>query len=89
MKLIEVKPPYETGRVDSDENNDNVWNVELWNKWLESVDFYRADGSLDLISTHNLEARDGHRGVTISEIGSHMYTWYYNIIMGYKIEEEN
>lgn len=87
MKLIEVNPPYKTGQINCDEDNPNVWDVELWNKWLKSIDYYKTDWSRDLISTELLIAIYGHRGVRIRKHNESEYTWYYNIIMGYKIEE--
>lgn len=86
--LIEVPPPYDTESIDCDENNPNVDNIELWNEWLISIDYIQTNYDPDLHSTEKLEAKFGHRGVRIGEIGSHSYDWYYNIVMGYKIKKD-
>ena len=86
--LQEVPPPYDTEDVNCDENNPNVYNVELWNEWFRSIDYFSIDYSCDLVSSENKVAIEGHRGVRISEIGQSSYNWYYRIKMGYKIKTE-
>jgi hypothetical protein len=88
MKLKEVPPPYDAGREDSDADNPNIWDEELWNNWLQSIDYYATDWSQDLFSTKDVIASFGHRGVRIGKKYRTDATWYYNIYMGYKIEEE-
>jgi hypothetical protein len=87
LVLIEVPPPYDTKAVDCDENNPNVWNTEIWNDWLKSVDLYITNWSKTLFSAEDATASDGHRGVRIGLFYETEATWYYNIKMGYKIEE--
>ena len=84
--LTKVPPPYDTECVECDENNPNVWDIDLWNNWLRSIDYIQKNYNPDLHSTNNLVARHGHRGVRIGEMDSHSYDWYYKIVMGYKIK---
>lgn len=86
LVLLEVKPPYDTDAEDCDEHNPNVDNEELWNEWLKSVDYIKTDYSKDLLSTEDYGAKFGHRGVRIGKNGQSDYTWYYNIVMGYKVQ---
>lgn len=87
LVLIEVQPPYDTDAIDCDENNPNVWNVEFWEKWLESIDYVQYEWSSTLYGAKELEVTDGHRGVRIGEKHKITSSWYYNISMGYKIEK--
>jgi len=86
--LIEVPPPYDTEDVNCDKNNPNIRNVELWNEWLRSIDYFSTDYSLDLESTEEKVATYEHRGIQVQFIDTLSYTWYYNIKMGYKIKTE-
>lgn len=84
--LTKVPPPYDTECVECDENNPNVWDIDLWNNWLRSIDYLQTNYNPDIESTENLVACLGHRGVRIGEMEFQSYTWYYNIVMGYKIK---
>ena len=89
MELIEVKPPYNIDCFDSDYENPNIWDVKLWEQWLESIDYYKVSWTLDLISSEESEVTEGHRGVRIGKKHESCATWYYNVGMGYKIKDND
>lgn len=84
--LTKVPPPYDTECVECDENNPNVWDIDLWNNWLRSIDYLQTNYTPNLHSTENLVAKIGHRGIRIGKSSETNATWYYNIVMGYKIK---
>ena len=87
MKLQEIEPPFNKECIECDYKNDNSWDIEFWQKWIDSVDYIMFNYSKDLISTEDLKAKDGHRGVRIGLTNAHEYDWYYSVHLGYKIEE--
>lgn len=87
MELIEVKPPYNTHCIISDEDNPNVWDEKLWQDWIKSVDYIQFDYDKDLVSTEDLVVKLGHRGIRIGKVYEVDGSWYYNVSCGYKIKE--
>jgi hypothetical protein len=85
MELQEIAPPYNINCIDSDSQNPNTRDEELWNSWLRELDFIQLNYKKDLVSTEDLVAIWGHRGVRIGEVTSLEYDWYYNVVCGYKI----
>lgn len=84
MNLTEVKPPYDTEDITCDENNPNIYNVDFWCIWLQSVDYVLFSFSRTLYAAEDLEVTIGHRGVRIGEKSELTSSWYYEIKMGYK-----
>jgi len=84
LPMIEIPPPYERGRSDADERNDNVWNVPLWRDWLNSIDCFATDFDHDICKAVDYVVGEGHRGVLLQEKATGQHIWYYNIKMGFK-----
>lgn len=80
--MIEVLPPYDRTKPNSDADNPNCYNTNIWKSWLMKIDEFIVDWDEEPFRASSFKVDLGHRGVMLRDKDG-TYIWYYDIKMGY------